>query len=424
MSCSIGTAGAVGDELLLMPTRMRFAHVTICALHQCSGRVGHRLVVDTAQQPSRFAAGESRNRLYSRSSARLQPLWPLTSRSDGLHAVAARPPRYGGPAYNRLGSCNAACGRYRRRHQNGSLGRGAGHPSAELSLGSRGVMNRRTLSAMALAVREEMDDDEKQNGENQGKPDNANLPVPVEPSKGDRLHSAAKAALGAVPVAGATLQEVFASTWLPPLEKRRNAWMQSITERMLRLETENRLKFEDLQQDEAFVTLMLNAGAAAVRTHEDEKLNALRNAVLNAACAEQPDRNVELQFVSLVDQLSGWHLRLLLLLADPTRGMDEGHPLRTAVLRSVIPVVEVQVPELRGKPHLIDQLLDDLFNKGLTVVRAAVVAPGYPALGKRTSSLGDAFLQYVLTEPPNSRQNEADGSGPIAAGPELSGPEG
>ena len=51
-----------------------------------------------------------------------------------------------GAAHNRLGSCNAACGRYRRGHQNGSLGRGAGHPSAELSLGSRGVMNRRTLT--------------------------------------------------------------------------------------------------------------------------------------------------------------------------------------------------------------------------------------------------------------------------------------
>ena len=50
------------------------------------------------------------------------------------------------PSDNRLGSCNAACGRYRRRHQNGSLGKGAGHPSAELSLGSRGVMNRRTLA--------------------------------------------------------------------------------------------------------------------------------------------------------------------------------------------------------------------------------------------------------------------------------------
>ena len=52
------------------------------------------------------------------------------------------------PSDNRLGSCNAACGRYRRRHQNGSLGRGAGHPSAELSLGSRGVMNRQTLDAI------------------------------------------------------------------------------------------------------------------------------------------------------------------------------------------------------------------------------------------------------------------------------------
>ena len=56
--------------------------------------------------------------------------------------------QHGPTSVNRLGSCNAACGRYRRGHQNGSLGRGAGHPSAELSLGSRGVMNRRTLSAM------------------------------------------------------------------------------------------------------------------------------------------------------------------------------------------------------------------------------------------------------------------------------------
>jgi len=54
---------------------------------------------------------------------------------------------------NTLGSCNAACGRYRRGLQNGSLGRGAGHPSAELSLGSRGVMNRRTLAETKWAQR-------------------------------------------------------------------------------------------------------------------------------------------------------------------------------------------------------------------------------------------------------------------------------
>ena len=60
--------------------------------------------------------------------------------------------QFTGPSLNRLGSCNAACGRYRRRQQNGSLGKGAGHPSAELSLGSRGVMNRRTLYAICLVA--------------------------------------------------------------------------------------------------------------------------------------------------------------------------------------------------------------------------------------------------------------------------------
>ena len=54
-------------------------------------------------------------------------------------------------ADNRLGSCNAACGRYRRRHQNGSLGRGAGHPFAHLAVSSRGVINRRTLCESVLS---------------------------------------------------------------------------------------------------------------------------------------------------------------------------------------------------------------------------------------------------------------------------------
>jgi hypothetical protein len=46
---------------------------------------------------------------------------------------------------NRLGSCNAASGRYRRRPENRSLGKGGGHPFAHLSVSSRGVMNRQTL---------------------------------------------------------------------------------------------------------------------------------------------------------------------------------------------------------------------------------------------------------------------------------------
>ena len=67
------------------------------------------------------------------------------ARRDGGKQVG-RVPKHGvGTAPNRLGSCNAACGRYRRRHQNGSLGRGAGHPFAHLSVSSQGVMNRQTL---------------------------------------------------------------------------------------------------------------------------------------------------------------------------------------------------------------------------------------------------------------------------------------
>ena len=75
------------------------------------------------------------------------------TRQSGLQMEACTQCRHRDPkSSNTLGSCNAACGRYRRRHAKGSLGKGAGHPSAELSPGSRGVMNRGTLYAIALGI--------------------------------------------------------------------------------------------------------------------------------------------------------------------------------------------------------------------------------------------------------------------------------
>ena len=78
---------------------------------------------------------------------------------------------------NRLGSCNAACGRYRRRHENGPHGRGAGHPSAELSLGSRGVMNRRTLSDIGFAT---CPMSLERQGGNYGAPRGGSVPLPFQ----------------------------------------------------------------------------------------------------------------------------------------------------------------------------------------------------------------------------------------------------
>lgn len=230
-----------------------------------------------------------------------------------------------------------------------------------------------------------------------------NLPAPIdsppEPSIGDRGLAVVRAALGSVPVAGAALQELFAAIVTPPLERRRNDWMESVGEKLVRLEEEHRTQLDSLSDNESFISVVMNATNAALRTHDETKLNALRNAVSNAACSDAPEDSLQLQFVAMVDQLSGWHLRLLEYLCDPTKYIPATHPLWTAPLRDIVPGVEAHIPELGGRRDVILQLYEELYVRRLVLTRNPKVLPGLTALGKRASPLGEALVDYVMRDP-------------------------
>jgi hypothetical protein len=55
----------------------------------------------------------------------------------------------------------------------------------------------------------------------------------------------------------------------------------------------------------------MHATQAAIRNHQKEKLEALRNAVLNSAEKNALDEDIKLMFVSLIDTFTPWHLRIL-----------------------------------------------------------------------------------------------------------------
>ena len=96
-------------------------------------------------------------------------------------------------------------------------------------------------------------------------------------SKGDVLHAITKAGLSAIPIVGGPAVELFQYVVQPPLEKRRFEWMTSIGEKLNELE-ENKFDLEKLKNDENFISVMMNASQMALRTHQEEKLDALRNA--------------------------------------------------------------------------------------------------------------------------------------------------
>ena len=55
----------------------------------------------------------------------------------------------------------------------------------------------------------------------------------------------------------------------------------------------------------------LRASQAALKTHHTEKLEALRNAVLNAAAGSGPSEDLQTAFLSFVDSFTPAHIHVL-----------------------------------------------------------------------------------------------------------------
>ena len=220
----------------------------------------------------------------------------------------------------------------------------------------------------------------------------------------DRTLGLAKAALSAVPVLGGPAAELLDLVVRPEIERRRTEWLDQLAEQLAAIE--ERLEgfhVSALANDPEFISTLLQASAAALREHEAEKLEALRNAVLNAALEAGPTEDERALFISWVDQLTPWHLRLLRFL-DDKEGVAHARdklPFPNWVSGGVSTVLELVYPELVGRRAFYDLLVTDLKSRGLIVISSLHVTgtvDGY-MLARQTSDLGQRFLSFVTTPP-------------------------
>ncbi|WP_316348244.1 hypothetical protein [Desulfuromonas acetoxidans] len=217
--------------------------------------------------------------------------------------------------------------------------------------------------------------------------DDKEIQVP-EKSSGDIVHSVAKAGLSAIPVLGGTAVELFQNVVQPPLEKRRAEWMAQVGEKLQELE-DNGLILEDLQNDEQFISAAMYASQLALRTHKEEKLEALRNAVANIATGQAPDEAMQHIFLNLIDNLTELHIQVLSVFQAPTTppGLSMG---------GLSHVLEHNMPQMRGERELCDQLWKDLYTRGLINTDSLHRTMSGNGLGQnRTTSLGAAFLRFI-----------------------------
>lgn len=217
---------------------------------------------------------------------------------------------------------------------------------------------------------------------------------------GDAVHAATRAILSAAPVAGGGLVELFSAVFRPPMARRFEAWIASVVNRLNELqERVDGFTIEALSENDTFVSTVMHATQTAVRNHQRDKLEALRNAVLNAALPNPPEEDLQLRFVRFIDELGPWHLRILKFFDDPLE-WGKKHNIEYPKWRSATAsgALEHAFSELQGRRDLYDQIVKDLDSPGL--MRGGRLHTTMTARGifePRTTSMGKQFLAFITS---------------------------
>ena len=226
--------------------------------------------------------------------------------------------------------------------------------------------------------------------------ENSTLEVPTR-SPGDAAHALAKAGLAGLPLVGGPAAVVFSALLLPPIERRRDAWMNEVGEALLRLEEGRHVKLEDLAQDECFLDIVMQATQTALRTSLEEKRQALRNAILNAALQFPPEEVKREMFLSIIDDMTVWHIRMLKFLQDPHGWMGiQGRSLELdekSCWGFLFPQAFPELCKMPG-PGYLESVWEDLGRRGLTVGHETSMFAKFDSKGG-LRELGKDFLRFI-----------------------------
>lgn len=198
------------------------------------------------------------------------------------------------------------------------------------------------------------------------------IPVPESTWK-DNVYAAlqvgaeaAGTSLG-VPLVGGAL---FGAVFTPPFQKRVTRSIELIIEAIDELRIRG-VDVEALSRNEQFIDSMLKIYQVANFNSAQEKREALRNAVLNCGLPDAPDATRQHLFVSLIDNLSPAHLRLLAKLGSlPSFYKESGKQMPTRDFQSVWEVLLLMDSSLKSEEWLYDQVCRDLNRHGLLILQS------------------------------------------------------
>ncbi len=212
---------------------------------------------------------------------------------------------------------------------------------------------------------------------------------------GDLAHKTTKVALSAIPGAA----EFFTTIIGEPVQRRRVEWLKSFYAELKEIEAKvDRLSIEKLGENEKFVSVLMTASQIAQRSHQEEKLEALRNAVLNTALEIDIRDDLKFIFLLLVDELTVTELKMLAVTNDPNAYAKlSGEELGLEETKDKI--LNMAFPDRTENQNIYKLLEKNLHTKGLLNVDDWTSNYNSSEQSyKIISDLGESFLRFI-TEP-------------------------
>lgn len=216
---------------------------------------------------------------------------------------------------------------------------------------------------------------------------------PTLPS-GTRLvvEAVSRAALGAIPIAGCAAVELFQTAISRGRAERVERWIQDVCGELERLQ----ISIDSLSQSPGFLDAIGPAARAAVETADEEKAQALRNAVVNSTIAPDvaADRNAVL--LSILVGLTPTHLRLLQLFDNPVAWFQEQSlPFPVFAPGTQRVLITRAFPDLNSDPVLLRRVAADLERQDLSRISLDTTMSDSGLRDSRTTFLGAALLIFI-----------------------------
>lgn len=139
---------------------------------------------------------------------------------------------------------------------------------------------------------------------------------PPEETTSDKLYNLLKGTIGIIPYAGSIASEAFGIIVTSPIVKRKQNWAELVVSKLKELEeTKIGFNIDRLKEDEEFISFLMEASEIALKSHQKEKISALRNSIGNYFGNDYLDFDKKFSFLKVVEQITPTHLKILLFIS-------------------------------------------------------------------------------------------------------------